>query len=362
MDEHMPRRMKQPSALGMEIYHGSFTLGVKRAGFKVRGHLESTNYAVKSAQLNHPDIDIRYNHEYGNLSDFFLTDLIYSNPPCAIWSSASSHFTEGRDGFLGKEAWRTDVRLDLHLEIHANAQSLQPKAFVIESITNAWQHGRVFWEERARDWAKYGYSITVLLDNNMYLSHTSPQNRRRIFFIAHKYPLHFPDFVYPRTTGEILEEDVPPVPEERKRWLKPFMTQLWEKSAQYSGSLTRVLREGDVEIPHGEHAPSFLCRRAKWNEVPNVYMSDSTRLHPTEPRYYDRSEVLGICGMPQDWKAAVAWSGESMEMARCVLPGAGEYVATAVYQGLQDRPLRHAEHVIYNWIDAYNPTTELFFF
>lgn len=351
-------RKKQPVALGMEIYHGSFTLGVKRAGFKVLGHLETTNYAVKSAQLNHPDIDIRYNHEYGNLTDFFMADLIYSNPPCAVWSSASKHFTSGRvDGTVGKQAWRSDERLGIHLEIHETARSLQPKTFVIESITNAWNHGRDFWLERANEWSQVGYSVTVLVDNNMYLSHTSPQNRKRIFFVAHKYPLYFGDFVLPRTTKEVLS-DIPKVPAAQKRWLKPFMRQLWELSPRVSGSLSRVVRDGLIDKPHGEHVPSFLCRRGKMEEPPNLYLSDSVRLHPTEPRYYDRSEVLALCGMPQDWKAATGWSLESMEMARCVLPGAGEYIASAVYQGLFDRPLKTPEYTILNWLDAYHPSNE----
>ena len=54
---------RKPTALGVDIFAGLFTCGVKQAGFEVLGHLEHGNYGVKSALANYPKLDIRVGYD-----------------------------------------------------------------------------------------------------------------------------------------------------------------------------------------------------------------------------------------------------------------------------------------------------------
>ena len=149
-----------------------------------------------------------------------------------------------------------------------------------------------------------------------------------------------------------------PIPEKEKRWLPEFYRKLWEMSPQVSGSLSRVVRDGLLVRPPGQSIPSFLCRRGKMHEPPNLFMSDSTRCHPTEPRYYHWNEMLALCGLPPTWQSAHGLNAASMELARAVLPGAGKWVAEAVLRGLKKKPMKTAEYTIFNFLDAYHPHEE----
>jgi len=351
---------KQFTAVGMEIYAGLNTIGVQEAGFKVLGHLESSSYAVKTARLNFPDIDIRTNNEWGDLTKFFMVDYIMSNAPCAPWSSASRSFTHKHEitGRIGRDAWRDDPRLDIHRNIGNVARSLQPKSFVTESITNAWINGREFWLEQAHEWAALGYSISVLLQNNKWIN--GIQRRPRMFFIAHKHELEWPEFTHPETTHNLIKHIKVSEKEktDAKLWLSPWLRKLWELSPQVSGSLARVVRDGLIVKPQGESTPSFLVRRAKADEIPNVMLSGKTRYHYAEPRQYSWLEWKALCGMPDWWESAQPLEEATKELARAVMPGAAKWIATAVINGLRKKPMKTAEYRVYNFLDAFHPYDE----
>src|SRR5260370_23897113 len=83
-------RMSARTALGVYIFGGGFTVGVKRAGFRVLGHLEDGPFGVSTAKRNHPELSGHIHTDPASwpLDQFGMVDFVYGNPPCAPWSQA----------------------------------------------------------------------------------------------------------------------------------------------------------------------------------------------------------------------------------------------------------------------------------
>ena len=81
----------RPEALGVYIFAGGFTLGVKKH-FRVIAHLEDGPYGSGTMRHNQPDVELFASPstwlEDGRLERFKHMPWIYGNPPCAPWSSA----------------------------------------------------------------------------------------------------------------------------------------------------------------------------------------------------------------------------------------------------------------------------------
>lgn len=78
-----------PTALGVHIFAGGFTCGVRAAGFRILGHLEDTPYGVESARRNFPGLDVRVGEGDWREAEFAgRVDFLYSNPPCFSASTA----------------------------------------------------------------------------------------------------------------------------------------------------------------------------------------------------------------------------------------------------------------------------------
>lgn len=150
--------MKQKrTALGVHIFAGGFTCGIKQAGFEVLGHLEDGTYGVESARLNWPDLSIWTAESEWPLKQLSHTrkqiDLVYCNPPCAIFSPST-----GRD----RNHWRSDPRENCWRQCVRVFYELRPRAFVIESVTQAWTSGRDLVTELMDSAMSVGYSAAAM--------------------------------------------------------------------------------------------------------------------------------------------------------------------------------------------------------
>jgi site-specific DNA-cytosine methylase len=323
---------KQLTALGGDTFAGLFTLGVKQAGFKVLGTLENCDYGAKTMRLNHPEVEQFIGHEnWGDVGRYATqVDLMFTQPPCAPWSAA-------RGG--NQTTWRNDPRLSWTPNLIDAALVIQPKAYVWESVCNAWRHGREYVLEQAQKFANAGYSVTVLLQNNMYLG--CSQDRPRMFMIAHKHPLVWPPLTAPVPVGKLLK--TVKVPKRDHRPLCDEYNQyLWEQAATLKGSMRRAHDLAPLELRTGRF-PCFLDRRLMTDKVAPVLLGGkASRLHPTEPRYLDVKEYLAMCGMADvDWQ----WCNSSIdtlarELSRSVMPPVGKWLAEAVKAGLAQRPMK----------------------
>lgn len=202
-------------------------------------------------------------------------------------------------------------------------------------------------------WAKAGYSVTIVLQNNLYIGGT--QYRKRIFFVAHKYPLVFPPFTQARTLGQLLKH----VPKEPAKALDKKRALLWKKcdvpSNSLCGSLYNTMNK--LENYKGPRV-SFFEKRMKWDKTPPVLLGYNSMLHPTEPRYLSRAEWLILNGAPLTWKSSCQAMGAfASELARAVHIGPGKWIATAVKLGLSKSPISMATFGLVNFLDPEHPFT-----
>ena len=323
------------TALGANIFAGLFTQGVKQAGFEVLGHLEHGPYGVATAKLNHPNLEVRVGREHWNEGDFKgKVDFMYTNPPCAAWSTARS--AKGGD-------WKEQVgRLRCVHDCVQAGIAIKPKAWAWESVTQAWSVGQEFVLQQAEAWNDVGYHCTVLLQDNQYLG--APQARRRMFLIAHKHPLVWPKLTEPMTVAEAFknlprkqrEMDLRPPP------FQPLWKRLWKMSDHYSGYFRAAFEQegrGPKNLPG--RIPSVMVRKVLLDQPAPVMMGASLRLHPTEVRYLNWYEWLALVGLPMTWRTSLgSLDAASNELGRAVLPAVGKWLATAVKGGLEMPPLK----------------------
>src|ERR1700687_363841 len=152
--------MADLTAVAAYVYAGGFSVGVERAGFDILCHLEGDNgYGVSSARLNWPSRPMHYgprNWPIGELRDREI-DLVYSNPPCALFSPMGIVTTRGEG------SWATDARLDHWCDCFGLLESVKPRAWVTESVQQAYTRGRVLIDEMTKRSLVQGYSVTHLL-------------------------------------------------------------------------------------------------------------------------------------------------------------------------------------------------------
>ena len=320
-------------ALGIYIFAGGFTHGLRQHA-NVVAHLEDKPYAgTETSRANFPDVPIFYrNSERGwPLRDFEGIDLVYCNPPCAIFSPIGISTTRGN------QAWRQDVRLNCWLRCY-QALDVNPKMLVIESVPQALTRGREMVDSLARDALSRGYSVTYLEHDAG--NHGTPQHRRRFFFIAHKHALNLRPLNWaPVTTvGEALADVREP------GWQYPLRPDIGEvyphmrKRANGRWEGVRVswcrLRGIDVDARGVPGMPMFMLHRLM-NEHPAGVFCGNYWLHPDEPRYLGINEIKVLCGYPEDYELRGREGLWPSLLAQAVLPPVGEFVGASAARTLE---------------------------
>jgi len=341
--------MSAPTALAGNVFAGSFSLGVKQAGFRVLGQLEHNDYGIGTAKLNFPRLEIRYPEENWSPEDYAgKVDLFFTNPPCAPWSQWGS----------GKaDSWKTDDRTSCVTTLVGAAMIVQPKTFIWESVCGAWTKGREFVDAQARKFFDHGYHVTILLQNNMYLG--APQNRKRFIFFAHKHPLLFPKYTEPMTLRDAIGKVKSPKDQLEEAELGEWESRIWGLADRTRGSLRGAYLN---QLPgrfkkkrgRGQTIPSFMATRLEWDKTPGIITYH--RCHPDESRHLTMNEKLALHGLPLTWKYTSA-NVTATEITRAVLTPVGRWLAQGVKRGLKKPALKGAPQ--YTLLDYRKPTKEV---
>lgn len=328
------KKADKPTALGIDIFAGLFTVGVKQAGFNVLGHLEHGKYGVKTAAANWPDMPIAVGIENWNLPKLRnKVDFLYSNPPCAAWSTMNH---------TAMRTWHEQIeRLQFVRDGVNAAKEIAPEAWCWESVPNAWRHGRAFVLELAEDLCSAGYHVTLLLQNNKYMG--VPQDRKRVFLIGHKRPLMWPRFTRVSTVAETLalipkKLPKPPVSKPNDPLYRGW-DKLWKACPRHKYNLYDTFNA--MGRPDWMRKPIAIVKRLKPDVPAPVMLSSFSRLHPHEPRELTWYEWLALCGLPMNFKTgATGWDASTRELARAVMPPVGKWLGRSVLEGLSERPIR----------------------
>lgn len=347
------------TAVGCHIYAGGFTVGVKRAGFNVLCHLEGDGaYGASSAQLNWPDLEVhhgpaRWPRE--KLRDRGV-DFLYANPPCAIFSAMGIRSTRGQG------AWRTDPRLACWMDVFGAFEIIRPRAFALESVTQAYSAGRDLIDELSKKSLMAGYSVTHLLLDAKW--HGIPQSRKRFFLVCHRQPLlvgYQPNWSPPPTVGEVLSE-VPEPGWSLQGYLqekRPDLLELLKDTAPgalLSDTFDRVTT--DIESRRTAKGvtgrPSFRHGRLHPDRVTGAYVGGDL-YHPTENRIIGIQESKAICGYPPDFQLAPPEKEWASLLARAVMPPVGFWLARAIATTLTQREARSPTERRVTLLDVREP-------
>lgn len=322
------------TAVGAYVYAGGFSVGVERAGFDVLCHLEGDNaYGVSTAQLNWPDRPMHYGPSRWPLQELSdrQIDLVYSNPPCAIFSMMGITTTRGQG------AWRDDPRLEHWWDSVRVLETVKPRFWCLESVTQAYTRGREVIDEITKRSLMLGYSVSHIFVDARW--HGLPQARKRFFIAAHR-PARLVGYAPsrnwspPPTIGEAFET----VSEPGWSWQaaleagRPDLVKLLEDTRP--GELLANVwdrQHPEVKIVSGVRTkgrPSFRHRRLAMNEVMGAYVSGDY-YHPTENRVLGINESKAICGYPPDFKLAPPEKEGPGLLARAVMPPVAEWLARA---------------------------------
>jgi len=332
----------QLTVLGVNQYAGLFVLGAQRAGFTVAGTLESGNFGSYTFRLNFPEAECRINGEWGRVEDFAGVDLVVCAPPCAPWSNLSSKSKKGDT----RERYKTDDRVGwMERGSQVSRQIIKPQAYAWESIIQIWDRAQPLIQAQRDRWMEAGYAVSIVLHDTSWLG--APQRRVRFMFIAHQHELKWPPFVIPRTLHQILEGVEPGA----KRWLDEDKKFLWEHAYAGQGYLRRAITK--LNLSYKGPLPGVMTRRLSWDQVPPVLIDDHNRIHPSEPRYFSMNEHKALAGVGQNWKTSQRITTSVKQVGEAVLPDVGEWIATAVKNGLRSKPLAPTA-MIYDFRDVHH--------
>jgi len=336
----------RPTALGVHIFAGGFTLGVRRAGFDVLAQFESSQYGVASTRANHPGLRVETDaatwpsREYAGRVDF-----VYGNPPCAPFSGAG--ISTQKKGIMA-DWWRQDPRVNCIHQAFGVLEVVQPKVWAWESVQLAFKRGRELVDELTAVARGYGYAASYVLLNAAHLG--VPQIRRRFFCVFHKIdiPWDYPepgnrpertvrDAWAPILTGQVVDPSPPPpLPTSDPEHLALLA------STPPGGSLRRAWETAHPPATwtlnahgHVKGRPRFLDVRLDFDKPSPTLTGGATKFHPTEMRYITLLEQQLLCGYPPDYQFIGPNLGNRYaQTAQAVMPPVGAWLARNVLAGL----------------------------
>jgi len=314
----------RPTAIGMHIFAGGFTLGV-REHFDVACHLESSAYGVATVQKN-LSLPCFYGRERWDEAldgvEPGEVDFLYANPPCAVFSSMGVSGPVANRG-----AWRTDPRTHCWHDVMRVAKRLLPDVWCLESVTNAYTIGRELVDQFTREALSMGYSVTHLFVSAK--NHGLCQDRKRFFFVAHRAPTltcappKWRD--KPITLGEALSI----VKEPGEATVGSGQYHKLAALAAPGEHLAHAFDRNFPDAPRNARGQvfgrcSFQDRKIDRSKHMGAYTGDKL-WHDTEIRRLGINEAKAICGYPQDYE--IVGSNKTSQLAQAVMPAVGEWMA-----------------------------------
>lgn len=321
-------------AVGVHVYAGGFTCGVKDS-FEVVAHLENDPpYAAATSRANFPDVPIfAGRHTWPNPSDdacptkYKKVSLVYSNPPCAVFSPLGRNFMRALD-------WKADKRLDDWRSAVDYALEVDADAFVGESVPRILTKGREFAVGLSRKFMDHGYGVYWY--NHDLKFHGLPQQRRRAMIIASKHELKFPvTQVKQKTIKEVLESVNKT---DHHNHMSDIESELIPHVPPWKG-FTEIYDKHLKDVAGGKGRPRFVMHRLGYDGISSTVAGDYI-FHPIENRRLTVEEYAGLCGYPADYKWVFDGSkyqyGKTIsEIARAVMPPVASAVAEIIYTGLR---------------------------
>lgn len=328
--------MSEPTALGVYIFAGGHTLGVRKH-FKVLAHFEDGPFGTATVRHNMPDIPIHTNPDTWPADDFVgRVDYLYGNPPCAPWSAAGHLPKQKQKLGEGMHKYMFDARVKCVENQFALLGRIRPKVWSWESVARAYSVGRAFVDQLTERALDQGYSVTHLLMNAVDCG--CPQIRRRFFFVAHNIELGLERPNVPhRTVRDAIEwiylagrEGVGYNPGQK-------YLDLASRARPGEGLQDAWHRENPPETWQRNKSggvigrPGFLATRLSWDKPAGTMIGGAHQYHPELARLLTVKEAQVICSYPYEYEFIYDNVGDAYsQIAKAVTPAAGDWLGSQV--------------------------------
>jgi DNA (cytosine-5)-methyltransferase 1 len=321
--------MKKLKALGIYIFQGGFTLGVRKH-FEVVAHLEDGYFGVATVEKNLPNVDVFAVPDEWPVSSLRGVDFVYGNPPCAPWSNAGSR--------IGRPSWKDDPNTECWRHAARTAFKLNPSVIAIESVRPIYKLGREMLSDIAKEGRKHGYQTTVILENA--LDCNLPQKRPRFVLVLSKYQyMATPTYGKDVTPGEVLKayaKEKKPEMNKRRAAAESLnargsIENKVLKITPPGGRLSKhfAIRFPDAPVVNGRMIgrPSMLKFRIHPDKPSPTQPGGAVLFHHKEDRFLTIGEAAALCGYPADYEFVGSISNCYAQMGKAVLPNVGAHLA-----------------------------------
>lgn len=266
---------------------GGICLAFKKAGCRIVWANELDRAACKTYRLNFGDSYlVPGNIKNVDPHDIPKFDILTAGFPCQAFSSVGL-----KDGF-------DDPRGNLFFEIARIAQTVRPRAMLLENVANLAKHdeGRTF-KVIMDSLAKLGYLVTYRVMNACEYGNR-PQQRNRIFIVAFRFKKDIARFEFPQPMR--LTKKAFSYFEKSRQDEKYYMDghRMWDRMMEYMTDRKRIYRFTDWGISRGREGicPTLLAAMgSRFERIPFFYDDYSVRL--LTPR-----ECARLQGFPETYR------------------------------------------------------------
>ncbi len=357
---------ERPTALGLCIFAGGFSLGMEEAGFDVKGHLELTTcqLGIQASRQRWPVYVGDVVEWKRAMSEMITPDVLYANPPCVAYAGTGKHegTMDSRMCFLRNVAYDTMM-------------VQQPTIWVWELVTGIMSKDLAWLQAMSMRAAKLGYECHAFLTSSAL--HGGFQDRRRFHFVASKVKLDFeqsyldcpPEWKGSRTLGEALaltddaryelaahrpggagaSNGLGLLPNDQTTYRGAFST-LFEHTVpgMHLGHVPdeimyKVYRPWGAPWT-GKGRPGFSHTRGRLDRpCPNI-LGGHTVVHPVEDRYLTPRENATVMGFPTNFEFSEG-SKAYAEIGRGLCTHNARFVGKAIKDGLANNQPANVERM-----------------
>jgi len=309
---------KNPTVISTFAGTGGSSLGYHWAGYKELLAIDWEAYAVKSFQLNFPDVPIWHKDitqvssqeilEFCNLKVGEI-DVFDGSPPCQGFSTAGKRQVIDPRNNLFYHYWRL-------------VTELQPKVFVMENVSGMIK-GRMRGKflELFQIIKSGNYNVKCKLMNAMYYG--VPQSRERLIFIGVRKDLNkIP--VFPTPSNKIVSF------KEATKDIKDLgeIPKVFPLAQRYLGRVSQGESISKYH-PKGHWFSSYRASNSKPIRT-LLKQSGNQTYHPLEDRCLSINELKLLCSFPEDWKLVGNYSEQVARLGNAVMPKFMQSIAQTI--------------------------------
>ncbi|WP_231887946.1 DNA cytosine methyltransferase [Paenibacillus glucanolyticus] len=276
-------------------------MGYKRAGYRMLGNVEIDAQMMRIYRRNHnpPHPFLIPIQEFKGMpnselpAELFDLDILDGSPPCSVFSTAGAREDKWGGEYAFREGQAVQQLDDLFFDFLDVADKLRPRVIMAENVKGMLiGKARGFVSLVLSRMRRMGYRPQLFLLNSATMG--VPQKRERVFFIASRQDMSFPELRLEFNEPPILYRDV------RSGIGSPITSgsktlQRWYKKRPPD------LNMGDVTGREEGKISNFNTILIKDQKVANTLASSSVFLRDDVPQHISDTDIIRMQTFPSDY-------------------------------------------------------------